>query len=96
MSLGLNLCVYVPRTLDDLDAGPPSTGSSTAALVSPAASSSSYATSANTTPTADPPNGSARGPGALMPTTPTPTSAGLRLSKSGSKSFKVPPPPCLL
>jgi hypothetical protein len=24
-----------------------------------------------------------------MPTTPTPTSAGLRLSKSGSKSFKV-------
>ncbi|KAF7086746.1 hypothetical protein CFC21_090005 [Triticum aestivum] len=88
MSLGLNLCVYVPRTLDDLDAGPPSTGSSTAALVSPAASSSSYATSANTTPTADPPNGSARGPGALMPTTPTPTSAGLRLSKSGSKSFK--------
>lgn len=92
MSLGLNLCVYVPRTLDDLDAGPPSTGSSTAALVSPAASSSSsYATSANTTPTADP--GSAKGPGALMPTTPTPTSAGLRLSKSGSKSFKVPPPP---
>ncbi|KAI4982927.1 hypothetical protein ZWY2020_023419 [Hordeum vulgare] len=91
MSLGLNLCVYVPRTLDDMDnAGPPSTGSSTAALVSPAASSSasSYATSANTTPTADTPNGSARGPGALMPTTPTPTSAGLRLSKSGSKSFK--------
>ena len=89
MSLGLNLCVYVPRTLDD-DGGPPSTGSSTAALVSPAASysSTSAATSANTTPTAD--QGSARGgPGALMPTTPTPTSAGLRLSKSGSKSFKV-------
>ncbi|XP_047082889.1 E3 ubiquitin-protein ligase WAV3-like [Lolium rigidum] len=84
MSLGLNLCVYVPRTLDD-DGGPPSTGSSAAALVSPAASSS-CATSANTTPTADP--GSARGSGALMPTTPTPTSAGLRLSKSGSKSFK--------
>jgi hypothetical protein len=84
MSLGLNLCVYVPRTLDDGDS--PSTGSSTAALVSPVASSSSAATSANTTPTAEQ---RVKGAGALMPTTPTPTSAGLRLSKSGSKSFKV-------
>lgn len=81
MSLGLNLCVYVPRTLDD--DGSPSTGSSTAALVSPAASSA--ATSANTTPTAE----QAAAGKVLMPTTPTPTSAGLRLSKSGSKSFKV-------
>uniref|UniRef100_A0A0E0K6K3 RING-type domain-containing protein n=1 Tax=Oryza punctata TaxID=4537 RepID=A0A0E0K6K3_ORYPU len=84
MSLGLNLCVYVPRTLDDGDS--PSTGSSTAALVSPVASSSSAATSANTTPTAE--QRVKGGAGALMPTTPTPTSAGLRLSKSGSKSFK--------
>lgn len=80
MSLGLNLCVYVPRTLDD--DGSPSTGSFTAALVSPAASSA--ATSANTTPTAE----QAAAGKVLMPTTPTPTSAGLRLSKSGSKSFK--------
>ncbi|KAG8072835.1 hypothetical protein GUJ93_ZPchr0006g43361 [Zizania palustris] len=87
MSLGLNLCVYVPRTLDDGD--PPSTGSSTAVLVSPVTSSSSAATSTNTTPTAEQSMGKVKGgAGALMPTTPTPTSAGLRLSKSGSKSFK--------
>ncbi|KAL5208278.1 hypothetical protein ABZP36_032713 [Zizania latifolia] len=87
MSLGLNLCVYVPRTLDDGDS--PSTVSSTVALVSPVASSSSVATSTNTTPTAEQSMGKAKGgSGALMPTTPTPTSAGLRLSKSGSKSFK--------
>ncbi|CAO2040289.1 unnamed protein product [Urochloa humidicola] len=92
MSLGLNLCVYVPRTLEGDDVSSPNTGSSTAALVSPVASSSSAATSANTTPTAasaEQSNGKANGgAGALMPTTPTPTSAGLRLSKSGSKSFK--------
>ncbi|CAN6279668.1 unnamed protein product [Urochloa humidicola] len=92
MSLGLNLCVYVPRTLEGDDVSSPNTGSSTAALVSPVASSSSAATSANTTPTAasaEQSNGKASsGAGALMPTTPTPTSAGLRLSKSGSKSFK--------
>jgi len=94
MSLGLNLCVYVPRTLEGDDDSSANTVSSTAALVSPVASSSSAATSANTTPTAasaeqsnDKVNG---GAGAMMPTTPTPTSAGLRLSKSGSKSFKVP------
>jgi hypothetical protein len=95
MSLGLNLCVYVPRTLEGDDAGSPSTASSTAALVSPVASSSSAATSTDTTPTAAASNGKANGAAAaaaaLMPTTPTPTSAGLRLSKSGSKSFKVPP-----
>ncbi|KAL6635309.1 hypothetical protein ACP70R_027980 [Stipagrostis hirtigluma subsp. patula] len=92
MSLGLNLCVYVPRTLEGDEASSPNTASSTAALVSPVASSSSAATSANTTPTAasaEQSNGKVKGgAGALMPTTPTPTSAGLRLSKSGSKSFK--------
>ncbi|KAL6912289.1 hypothetical protein ACP4OV_001094 [Aristida adscensionis] len=96
MSLGLNLCVYVPRTLEGDEASSPSTASSTAALVSPVASSSSAATSANTTPTAaaspaEQGGGGGQlkaGPAALMPTTPTPTSAGLRLSKSGSKSFK--------
>jgi hypothetical protein len=92
MSLGLNLCVYVPRTMEGDE---PNTGSSTAALVSPMASSSSAATSANSTPTAaaseEQSHGKVKGgAGALMPTTPTPTSAGLRLSKSGSKSFKVP------
>ncbi|GJM87188.1 hypothetical protein PR202_ga03116 [Eleusine coracana subsp. coracana] len=91
MSLGLNLCVYVPRTMEGDE---PNTGSSTAALVSPVTSSSSAATSTNTTPTAaseEPSHGGKAvkgGAGALMPTTPTPTSAGLRLSKSGSKSFK--------
>jgi hypothetical protein len=85
MSLGLNLCVYVPRTLESDE---PKTGSSTAELVSPMASSSSTATSSNTTPTAvaseEQSHGKVKGGAdALMPTTPTPTSAGLCLSKSG-------------
>jgi hypothetical protein len=49
MSLGLNLCVYVPRTLESDE---PNTGSSTTVLVSPMVSSSSTATSTNTTPMA--------------------------------------------
>lgn len=72
LALGLNLCVYVPRTLDD-DVSPPSeepeTRFSTAVDGSPAAGGSDF--------------------GVLMPTTPVPTSSGLRLSKSGSRSSKV-------
>ncbi|KAM0944948.1 putative chromatin regulator PHD family [Dioscorea sansibarensis] len=71
LALGLNLCVYVPRTLDD-DVSPPSeepeTRFSTAVDGSPAAGASDF--------------------GVLMPTTPIPTSSGLRLSKSGSRSSK--------
>ncbi|XP_059628323.1 E3 ubiquitin-protein ligase WAV3 [Cornus florida] len=61
IALGLNLCVYVPGTVDD--ESPPSERLSDAALLSP-----SY------TPAA--------------PTTPTPSSRGLRLSKSMSRSSK--------
>jgi hypothetical protein len=49
LSLSLSFLLYVPRTMEGNEAN---TGSSTAALVSPMASSSSTATSTNTTPTA--------------------------------------------
>ncbi|KAI5575270.1 hypothetical protein BDE02_10G200000 [Populus trichocarpa] len=62
LALGLNLCVYVPRTLDD-SAAPSSERLSDAALLSPK-------------------NWDSR------PMTPTPSSHGLRLAKSGSKSSK--------
>jgi hypothetical protein len=92
MSLGLNLCIYVPRTLESDE---PNTGSSTAVLVSPMASSSSTATSTNTTPTAvaseEQSHGKVKGgAGALMPTTPTPTSDGLCLSKSDRGGRALP------
>ncbi|XP_009344774.2 LOW QUALITY PROTEIN: E3 ubiquitin-protein ligase WAV3 [Pyrus x bretschneideri] len=68
LALGLNLCVYLPKTLED--SSPSSVDSaerlSDAALLSPA----NWA------------NGSSR------PTTPTPSSHGLKLSRSGSKSSK--------
>ncbi|GLT70145.1 hypothetical protein SLA2020_422420 [Shorea laevis] len=68
LALGLNLCVYMPRTIED---APPSIDSSErlsgAALLSPA----------NWDMAPSP-----------RPMTPTPSSHGLRLSKSGSKSSK--------
>lgn len=64
IALGLNLCVYLPKTLED--SSPSSVDSeerlSDAALLSPANLGSS------------------------RPTTPTPSSHGLKLSRSGSKS----------
>ncbi|PON50182.1 Cdk-activating kinase assembly factor [Parasponia andersonii] len=67
LALGLNLCLYVPRTLED---SPPSidTGErlSDAALLSP----TNWALSSS------------------RPATPTPSSHGLKLSKSASKSSK--------
>jgi hypothetical protein len=92
MSLGLNLCVYVPRTLESDE---PNTGSSTTVLVSPMASSSSTAASTNTTPMAvaseEQSHGKVKGgAGALMPTTSTPTSAGLYLSKSDRGGRALP------
>ncbi|KAL5733507.1 hypothetical protein ACOSQ2_033199 [Xanthoceras sorbifolium] len=69
LALGLNLCVYVPRTLEE-SPPPPSIDSterlSNAALLSPA-------------------NWDTYSP---QPMTPTPSSHGLRLSKSSSKSSK--------
>ena len=69
LALGLNLCVVVPRTLEDspsvLEA---SERHSDVALLSPANSNT----------------------GSSRPTTPSPSSHGLWLSKSGSKSSKVP------
>ncbi|KAG7998543.1 hypothetical protein I3843_01G263500 [Carya illinoinensis] len=67
VALGLNLCMIVPRTLED---SPPSLEASErlsdAALLSPA----NWSTLSS------------------RPSTPTPSSYGLRLSKSGSKSSK--------
>lgn len=68
VSLGLNLCVVGPRTLED---SPPSLEAperlSDAALLSP----DKWSTVSS------------------QPSTPTPSSHGLRLPKSGSKSSKV-------
>lgn len=68
LALGLNLCVYLPKTLED--SSPSSLDSaerlSDAALLSPA----NWAM------------------GSSRPTTPTPSSHGLKLSRSGSKSSK--------
>ncbi|XP_010935893.1 E3 ubiquitin-protein ligase WAV3 [Elaeis guineensis] len=68
LALGLNLCVYVPKTLDDVS---PSDSwiSSDPTAVSPASGASDFR--------------------ALMPSTPTPTSSGLRLSKSSASSKKA-------
>ncbi|XP_038976476.1 E3 ubiquitin-protein ligase WAV3-like [Phoenix dactylifera] len=75
-ALAVNLCVYVPGNLDD-DGGSPSgghaSGTSSDGAASEAAPVSPWGASDYQ---------------ALMPTTPTPTSAGLRLSKSGSRSSK--------
>ncbi|KAJ6828843.1 uncharacterized protein M6B38_361520 [Iris pallida] len=68
VALGLNLCVYVPKTLDDDDEGVLSGGGVAGRFSDAVTGESDYR--------------------ALMPTTPTPTSSGLRLSKSGSRSSK--------
>lgn len=71
VALGLNLCAYVPRTLEDppFSGGDPSTDRlSDAVLLSPLTNWDM---------------------GSSRPMTPTPSSHGLRLSKSGSKSSKV-------
>lgn len=75
-ALAANLCVYIPGNLDD-DGGSPS-GGHDAGRSSDAAAASSPTTS-----------GGASDYQALMPTTPTPTSSGLRLTRSGSRSSKV-------
>lgn len=72
LSLGLNLCVYVPKTLDDY---------------SPLPSDDSTARTPDSA-VASPASAGASDIRALMPTTPTPASSGLRLSKSGSRSSK--------
>lgn len=70
LALGLNLCVFVPRTLEDSPPPPSAVDSSErlsdAALLPPVDWDSCH-----------------------HPMTPTPSSHGLRLSKSGSKSSKV-------
>nr|DAD26212.1 TPA_asm: hypothetical protein HUJ06_027680 [Nelumbo nucifera] len=74
VALGLNLCVYVPRTLDDASPSDDaavrySEVSSLSPSVSPGARSSDSRPA--------------------MPTTPTPSSSGLRLPKSNSRSLKT-------
>ncbi|VFQ98933.1 unnamed protein product [Cuscuta campestris] len=75
MALGLNMCLYVPKTREEEEepatAPPPS-----AARVSDAVS-----LSPDPTQTSD--------SRVSMPTTPTPSSSGLRLSKHGAKSSKA-------
>lgn len=70
LALGLNLCVFVPRTLEDSPPPPSAVDSSErlsdAALLPPVDWDTCH-----------------------RPMTPTPSSHGLRLSKSGSKSSKV-------
>ncbi|KAL5569337.1 hypothetical protein UlMin_025912 [Ulmus minor] len=68
LALGLNLCLYVPRTLEDSPHASMDSSErlSDAALLSPA----NWALSSS------------------RPATPTPSSHGLKLSKSGSKSSK--------
>ncbi|CBI16335.3 unnamed protein product, partial [Vitis vinifera] len=73
LALGLNLCVYVPQTLEDsspsMDVG---RRYSDAVLLSPSLSPQSRSSDCHP----------------AMPTTPTPSSSGLRLSKHGTKSSK--------
>lgn len=73
IALGRNLCVYVPGSHDDAS---PSMAADSAARFS-----DSFAVSPAASGELDPPP--------KMPTTPTPSSSGLRLSKSGSRSSKV-------
>ncbi|KAI4334378.1 hypothetical protein L6164_019078 [Bauhinia variegata] len=76
LALGLNMCVYVPRAIDDSSAsiksGARFSDASSLSNVSLDGDSSNY-----------------------RPTTPTPSSSGLRLSKSGTKSSKGPCAICL-
>ncbi|KAF8403077.1 hypothetical protein HHK36_011171 [Tetracentron sinense] len=69
LALGLNLCVYVPRTLEEASPSVDAAGRfSDAASLSPASRRS------DSLP--------------VMPTTPTPSSSGLRLPRNGSRSSK--------
>ncbi|KAM7502133.1 hypothetical protein LguiB_001037 [Lonicera macranthoides] len=73
LALGLNTCLYVPRTLEDTspfdeDAGRPSDASYRSSSLSPSERNSDCRLE--------------------MPKTPTPSSSGLRLSKHGAKPSK--------
>ncbi|KAK9158418.1 hypothetical protein Scep_004992 [Stephania cephalantha] len=78
IALGMNLCVYVPRTLDE---GP--------ASVSSGGGRSRFSDADSLSPSISP-GGRASGESLLVaaPTTPTPSSSGLKLSKNGSRSSK--------
>lgn len=74
VALGLNLCVYVPSTSEE--ASPPLDAAGRFSDVTSFSSSHS-------------PTARSSDSRLAMPTTPTPSSSGLRLSKTGSRSFKV-------
>lgn len=79
VALGLNLCVFEPRTQDEeevLQLGTGRTSDASAVM----ASGASVMTAGD---------GSDSGILSLIPTASTPTSSCLRLSKSGSRSYKV-------
>ncbi|KAM0996602.1 hypothetical protein ACFX2I_006543 [Malus domestica] len=72
LALGLNTCLYVPQTREE---PPPASNDAAASVLSDAVSSSSLL--------------SPMGAGSdCRPTTPTPSSSGLRLPKTGTKSSK--------
>lgn len=73
-ALAMNLCVYVPRGLDETAPSGDIAGRfSDSVLLSPSLSSAGQSIHGRP----------------AMPTTPTPSSSGLRLPRSGSKSLKV-------
>lgn len=76
LALGLNTCLYVPQTRETGEESSPSSNDVAASRFSDAVSSSSMI--------------SPTGLGSdCRPTTPTPSSSGLRLPKTGTKSSKV-------
>lgn len=72
LALGLNMCLYVPKTLEDSPAVAPSGGR--------------FSDAVSLSPTTPHRNSDCH---VDMPTTPTPSSSGLRLPKHSSKSSKV-------
>ncbi|CAH9138240.1 unnamed protein product [Cuscuta epithymum] len=75
MALGFNMCLYVPKTKDEEEEAPPGTVPSAAGRASDAISLSPDPTQSFDSRL-------------VMPTTPTPSSSGLRLSKHSSRSSK--------
>ncbi|VFQ96586.1 unnamed protein product [Cuscuta campestris] len=75
MALGLNMCLYVPKTREEEEEEPASAPPPPAARVSDAVWLSPDPTQSSDSRVS-------------MPTTPTPSSSGLRLSKHGAKSSK--------
>lgn len=82
LALGLNTCLYVPKTLEDSPAA-----TATAAAAAAAVVGGRFSDAVSLSPTTPNRNSDCH---VDMPTTPTPSSSGLRLPKHhSSKSTKV-------